>query len=325
MIDPKTQSQPQNAKAATPILVTGAAGKIGAVGRSVVEILRKRDLPVRALVRRLDERSEQLQAMGAELVVADLTSGADVARAMEGCRRVYFGMGVSAPYLQATVIAAAAAREVAEFEVLVNISQMTVSQMSLRQMTESPQQQQHWLGEQVLNWSGLPVVHIRSTVFLEHFFFSPWAAESIAENGTIRLPFGSARTSPISAYDVARVVATVLENPSPHIGQVYELTGPRSEDMDAIAREYEDALGRSVKYVDVPFSKWQKQEFEKHGLPAHVFEHILTMAKLHAANRYDRLTEDVSKITGTPSMSIRDFVTSHPEIFGGCKNECLRN
>ena len=39
-----------------PILVTGAAGSVGAVGRTVVELLRGRGLPVRALVRREDER-----------------------------------------------------------------------------------------------------------------------------------------------------------------------------------------------------------------------------------------------------------------------------
>jgi len=175
----------------TPILVTGAAGSVGSVGRSVVKLLRERDLPVRALVRRLDERSQALSEMGAELVLADLTNGADVVRALRGCKRMYFGMSISPPYLQATVIAAAATKEIADFEILVNISQMTVSQMSLTEMTESPQQQQHWLAEQVLNWSGVPVVHVRSTIFIEPFF-SGMAASSIAKDGTIRLPFGSA-------------------------------------------------------------------------------------------------------------------------------------
>src|SRR5215470_11887863 len=176
----------------TPILVTGAAGNIGSVGRSVVKLLRERDLPVRALVHRLDERSQALSEMGAELVVADLTNGADVVRALRGCKRMYFGMSISPPYLQATAIVAAAAKEIADFEILVNISQMTVSQMSLTEMTES-QQQQHWLGEQVLNWSRVHVVHVRSTIFIEPFF-SSMAASSISKDGTIRLPFGSART-----------------------------------------------------------------------------------------------------------------------------------
>ena len=49
--------------------------------------------------------------MGAEVVVGDLTSTADVVRALAGCRRVYFGMSVSTAYLEATVIMAAAAKQ----------------------------------------------------------------------------------------------------------------------------------------------------------------------------------------------------------------------
>jgi len=299
----------------TPILVTGAAGNVGSVGRGVVKLLRERDLQVRALVHRLDERSQVLSEMGAEIVVADLTNGADVVRALRGgCKRMYFGMSISPPYLQATAIAAAAAKEIPDFEILVNISQMTVSQMSLTEMTESPQQQQHWLGEQVLNWSGVPVAHVRSTVFLEPFF-SSMAALSIAKDGTIRLPFGSARTSPISASDVARVVSTILEDPNSHRGKVYELTGPRSEDMNEIAKEYAIALNRPVKYVDTPYYRWLKEELLPLNLPQYVFHHVSTMAKLIAENRYDRLTSDVQKLTGKPSMSVREYVTAHPEVF----------
>ncbi|PWT99468.1 MAG: hydroxylase [Candidatus Melainabacteria bacterium] len=309
----------------SPILVTGAAGNIGAVGRSIVEMLRKRNKKVRALVHRLDQRSEALSALGAEIVVADLTSGADIVRALAGCRRMYFGMSASQPYLQATITAAAAAREIADFEVLVNISQMTVSQMTLTNMTESHQQQFHWLGEQALNWSGVPVVHVRATVFMEHPFFSLFAAASIAENGTIRLPFASARTSPISAYDVARVVATILEKPSSHVGKVYELTGPRSQDMNAIAQEYAEALKRPVKYVDVPYDQWLDRELKRQNLPEHVFEHFRTMAKLHAENRYDRLTNDVVTITGERPIDIREFVNRHPEIFRNAAYEQIRS
>ena len=298
----------------TPILVTGAAGNVGSVGRGVVKLLRERDLQVRALVHRLDERSQVLSEMGAELVVADLTNGADVVRALRGCKRMYFGMSISSPYLQATAIAAAAAKEIPGFEILVNISQMTVSQMSLTEMTESPPQQQHWLGEQVLNWSGVPVAHVRSTIFLEPFF-SSMAASSIAKDGTIRLPFGSARTSPFSASDVARVVCTILEDPTGHRGKVYELTGPRSEDMNEMAKEYAIALNRPVKYVDTPYDKWLKEELLPLNLPQYVFHHVSTMAKLIAENRYDRLTSDVQKLTGKPSMSVREYVTAHPEVF----------
>ena len=299
----------------SPILVTGAAGRIGGVGGAVVEALRRRDLPVRALVRRGDERADALRATGVEVVVADLTRTGDVLRALAGCRRVYFGMSVSAPYLEATVAAAAAARECGDLEVFVNISQMTVSQMSLTRTTDSPQQRQHWLAEQALNWSGLPVVHVRPTVFLQHPFFLAWAAESIIRDGTIRLPFGSARTSPVDTLDVAEVIAAILVAPGPHVGKVYELTGPVSQDLRGLAAEYTEALGRPVAYVDVPFEQWREQELRPRGLPEHVYNHLLTMAKLHAEGRYDRLTNDVEAVLGRPGTSARDFVARHAASF----------
>jgi uncharacterized protein YbjT (DUF2867 family) len=225
-------------------------------------------------------------------------------------------MSVSAAYLEATVIAAAVAREYAGLEVFVNISQMTVSQMSLTAMTDSPQHRQHWMGEQVLNWSGLPVVHVRATVFLQHPFFFDWAAESIARDGTIRLPFGSARTSPIDSRDVAEVITTILVSPAAHIGKVYELTGPRSQGIREMAKEYSDALDRTITYVDVPMEQWL-EKFRQLDLPEHLRHHILTMARLHAAGRYDRFTHDVETITGRTATSVRDFVSRHAGFFTG--------
>src|SRR3954447_26837327 len=151
-----------------PILVTGAAGQVGGVGRTVVGLLLDRGLPVRAMVRREDDRAAALRAAGGEVGVEALQDPADVSRVVGGCRRVYFGMSVSAAYLEATVTMAAVAREVG-VDALVNMSQMTVSQMSLRDTTPSRQQRQHWLGEQALAWSGLPVVTVRPTMFLETF------------------------------------------------------------------------------------------------------------------------------------------------------------
>ena len=216
------------------------------MGGAVVEALRRRGLPVRALVRRDDERADACGRPAPRSSSATSPAPRDVARALAGCRRMYFGMSVSAPYLEATVTAAAVARERGDLEVFVNISQMTVSQMSLTETTDSPQQRQHWLAEQALNWSGLPVVHVRPTVFLQHFFFLDWAAESIARDGTIRLPFGSGRTSPVDTPDVAEVIAAILASPAGHVGKVYELTGPKSQDMHGLAAEYSAALGRPV-------------------------------------------------------------------------------
>jgi NAD(P)H dehydrogenase (quinone) len=96
---------------------------------------------------------------------------------------------------------------------------------------------------------------------------------------------------------------------------VYELTGPKSQDMNSVAAEYSAALGRKITYVDVPLEQWRDQELRKLNLPEHVFAHILTMARLHAANRYDRITHEVETITGRPALSIHDFVAQHLDLF----------
>src|SRR5258708_9437935 len=169
------------------ILVTGAAGQLGAVGRTVTGLLLERGLPVRAMVRREDDRAAALRAAGAEVVVGDRLEPADVYRVVNGCRRVYCGMSVSAGYLEATMLMATVARELG-VDALVNMSQMTVSQMSIQNTTKSPQQRQHWLCEQALSWSGIPVATIRPTAFLDGFFL-PTTRPSVPDRTRIELPF----------------------------------------------------------------------------------------------------------------------------------------
>ncbi len=280
----------------------------------VTTLLLERGLSVRALVRREDDRATALRAAGAEVVVGDLLEPADVQRAVRGTRRLYFGMSVSAGYLEASVTMTAVARD-AGVEALVNMSQMTVSQMSIRNTTPSPQQRQHWLREQALAWSGLPVVTIRPTVFMEGFFL-PLTAASVRDRGRIELPFGQGKTSPVSTADVARVVAAVLSDPAPHMGQTYELTGPRSEDLHGVARKYAQALNREVTYVDIPPEDWERG-LKKGGLPEHLTRHLMTLAELHRANRFDRMADGVEQVTGQAPLSIREFVSRRADQFGG--------
>jgi NAD(P)H dehydrogenase (quinone) len=295
------------------ILVTGAAGQLGSVGRTVTGLLLDRGLPVRAMVRREDDRAAALRAAGADVVVGDLLEPADVYRVVSGCGRVYFGMSVSAGYLEATVTMAAVAREVG-VNAVVNMSQMTVSQMSIQNTTPSRQQRQHWLSEQALAWSGLPVVTIRPTMFLETFF--PLAGPAIRNRNGIELPFGHGKTSPVAAGDVARVVAAVLADPEQHLGRIYELTGPRSQDMHGVAQEFSDALGREITYSDISPEDWER-ELKRAELPEHVTKHLVTMGELHRAGRYDRLADGVERVTGQQAMSVREFVSLYADEFGG--------
>src|SRR5262245_18304657 len=75
-----------------PILVTGAAGCAGAIGRTVTELLLKRGKTLRAMVRSEDQRGQALRNMGAEVVVGDLLDLDSMHRAIAGCETMYFGM-----------------------------------------------------------------------------------------------------------------------------------------------------------------------------------------------------------------------------------------
>src|SRR5437667_6223946 len=193
------------------ILVTGAAGQVGSVGRTVTGLLLDRGFPVPAMVRREAERAASLRAAGAQVLVGDLLEPADVYRVVSGCCRIYFGRSVSAGYLEATVTMAAVARE-AGVNALVNMSQMTVSEMSIQNTTPSHQQRQHWLSEQALGWSGLPVVTIRPTMFLESFL--QLAAPSVRDRDRIELPFGRRRRSTSGVANMAPAVAKVPVHPA---------------------------------------------------------------------------------------------------------------
>ncbi|MFJ1552527.1 NmrA family NAD(P)-binding protein [Streptomyces mirabilis] len=289
----------------------------GDVGRTVLDQLRAQDVPTRVMVRRDDARAAELRVLGAEVVIGDLTRPETVAAALEGVGRMYFAMPVSPDQLLAATVVASVAREHGELDGLVDMSQMTVSQMTATSTEESDQQRLHWLSEQVFDWSGLPVVHVRPTAFLDNPLFTTLAARSIRDNGTIALPFGTGRTSPIAVDDVARVVATLLRDPAPHIGHVYELTGPRTVDMNEMAEEFSRALGRPVSYVDVPLDRWRTEVLSKAGLPPHTEQHIATMARLHRENRYDRTSDDVERVTGVPARTIEAFVAARRDFYLG--------
>lgn len=295
-----------------PILVTGAAGDVGGIGRTVTSMLIAKGYRVRALVRREDERAEALRQLGAQVVQGDLTDLDSMHRAIEGCARIYFGMSVSAAYLEATVNTAAVALHHG-VEAFVNMSQMTVTQMSITETTDSPQHKLHWLAEQTLAWSGLPVITVRPTVFLEGFFLR-FAAAGVRRASVLALPMGSGRTSPISAFDVARSVVAILEEPAPHIGEIYNLTGPESADLTQYAHAFSEALGRTITYRDVPLQPWGEKLLQA-GLPAHLVNHVSAMAALNVQGRYDRMTDDVIRLTGEAPMSVRDFVKLHAAKF----------
>lgn len=290
------------------ILVTGAAGNVGSNAREAIRILLEQGHSVRALVRTDDARAEAIRNMGAEVAVADMLDIIAVRKAMDGCSIVYFTMGIAPTYLEASTNVAAVAKSLG-VDAFVNLSQMTVSQMSDTETTTSPQHKQHWLAEQMLRWSGLPVVYMRPTAFFDGMFLVQ-GAQGIREDNAIRLPFNDGKTSPIAGSDVGAAAAAILANPASHIGKTYELTGAASLTVAEIAHEVSIALGRTINYVNVPAQMWEARLREAQ-LPPHLFAHLVTMAQLHRDNRYDRLTNTFEQLVGREPMTAAEFARKH--------------
>ena len=294
------------------ILVTGAAGGVGSTAPAAIAILLEQGHRLRAMVHKLDTRADKLRDSGADVVVADMLDIIAVRAAMQGCSVVYFTMSISPTYLEAATNVAVAAKSLG-VKAFVNLSQMTVSEMSETETTSSPHQKQHWLAEQMLRWSGLPVVYLRPTAFFDGMFLVQ-GAKAIRDDDAIRLPFADGKTALIAGADVGAAAAAVLANPEPHIGKVYELTGPQSLTMTQYAQQFSGALGRTIKYVNVPPQIWEAK-LQEAKLPAHLIAHLNTMGQLHRENRYDRMTDAFEQLVGRAPISAAEFARRHADVF----------
>jgi len=312
-----------------PILITGAGGQIGGVSRVMVGMLLEQGHPVRAFVRRDDERAQSLREAGAEVFVGDLLTLADVTAALKGVRRIYFSMTPQPYYADALTLMAAAAQAQGDIEAFVHLSNYEQSYMTLEKMTTpdeerrswlgglvtdwSPQQRAHWVCERVLDWSGLPTINVRPTLFAENPHLT-WMQLGPLSNGELRLPFGNQRLAPIAVHDLAEVSVKILLDPAPHISKSYELTGPELKDMYGFAEDYAAVLGRQVVYIPEEVEAWNEAFLdetvlqESLGDPAaarHVAAHLRTLTRLIAGGRYDVVTDQLENLLGRPPRSMR--------------------
>jgi uncharacterized protein YbjT (DUF2867 family) len=114
--------------------------------------------------------------------------------------------------------------------------------------------------------------------------------------------------------DVAHAIAAILDDPGPHIGQIYNLTGFESADLDHYARAFSEALGRRISYQSVPLAAWI-EALRGLGVPPHLLRHLAAMAELHVQGRYDRMTDDLRRLTGRTPTSMVEFVRQHAAAF----------
>ncbi len=288
------------------ILVTGAAGKTGS---AVVEQMLDRGFPVRALVRRTDERSARLESLGADVVVADLLNLNSVRAAVQGVRRIYFVYPPQGELLvEATTIIAVAARD-AGVEALVNMSQI-----SAREDSNSPLARQHWLSENILDWADIGAVHVRPTFFAENLVIM--GAETIASVGKLYLPYGTEKHAPVAAADIARVVSGILAHPADHVGERYVVTGPRNLSLTEVAGVISQELGKSVEYVDLPVEAWAGVLAGVNGMTDSLLSHLKAVAVDHQNGIFRGETDVVERIGGQRPQALEAFIREHRTLFG---------
>jgi len=179
-----------------PILVTGAAGGTqGSTGRLVASLLLEQGIPVRALVHKLDARSDGLRRQGAEVVEGDLLNPASAQSAVRNVKRAYFTYPVADGLLEAATIFAAAARD-AGLELVVNNSQFqgTPDDPSFRDPRYAPsfRNLQHRLADRIFDWAQVGVVHLQAPPYYENV--RALVSRSVAERSTAFLPWGEDTT-----------------------------------------------------------------------------------------------------------------------------------
>ncbi|MCV7256265.1 NmrA family NAD(P)-binding protein [Mycobacterium hackensackense] len=224
-------------------LITGATGNTAA---PTVKILREAGHRVRAFVHVIDQRSEALAEIGAEVVQGDLLDFHALSAAMAGVDAAYFCYPILTDGLLAGTVVFAQAASEAGVGAVVNMSQI-----SARRDAKSHAAQQHWLSERLLDRSSFLTTHLRPTFFAE---WLTWAWRRDDTEAVLRLPFGTGRHAPIAAHDQANVIAAILQNPTPHDRQIYPLVGAKELDHYAIADEIAATLGITVQYepLDIP-------------------------------------------------------------------------
>ncbi len=284
------------------VLVTGAAG---ATGRATVTELRSRGVAVRALVHRIDLRSEQLSKLGAEVVQGDLMDFLSVRSALEGVQRAYFLFPVIPGILQATGYFAQAASEV-RLESIVNMSQVTA-----RREAESHASRDHWIAERLFDRSGVPVTHLRPTVFAEWLLYF---ASRIAQEGCLTLPFGPVKQAAIATEDLARVIVTILLDPDPHQKQIYSLYGAEQLTFAEMVEQMSEVLDRPIRYQQIDFKVFESGLLASGGDPF-LAQHMRAVASDHGSGLFAGINDLVEKITGRKPTTIKEFISRNKAIF----------
>lgn len=283
------------------ILVTGATGTIGS---NLVEKLAAANVPARALVR-THEKAEQIKQLGLETALGDLEKPETLRAALDRIEKVFL---LSAPEerqaeLQSNLIEAAKSVGVRH---IVKLSAIGVGSglesISLGRL--------HRQTEEELERSGIAYTHLRPNGFMQNSFMF---AKTIKTQNAFYAPLGDARVSYVDARDVSSVAFTTLTEDG-HENRAYEITGPEALSYYDMAREFSTALGKEVKYVDVPMDAARGAMLGL-GMQEWLVNALTELFNFYGEGRADKVTNVVRKVTGKEPITFSQFVRDYAQAF----------
>jgi uncharacterized protein YbjT (DUF2867 family) len=274
-------------------------------------------IPVRALVHKLDSRSDELRTLGAEVVEGDLLNPTSVQAAMRDVKRAYFTYPVADGLLEAVAIFTAAARD-AGVELVVNNSQFQgrPGEPDFRDLQHAPsfRNLQHRLADRIFDWAQVHAVHLQAPPYYENV--RALVSRSIAEQSTVFLPWGEDKTviPLVGAEDVAGVAATLLANARVPAQSVYALvseTPTVREVIDSLGR----AVGRPIRYVPITDEQWANAVKER--LNPHALDHLSHLWQYfrRAEDHYEP-TDAIRSVTGREPQRLEEFFKANAKAIG---------
>lgn len=287
------------------ILVSGATGRTG--GAAIDELL-KSGKQVRAYVRSDDDRAAAFRKRGVEVAIGDFTGIDDIRAAMEGVTSAYFLHPIAPGIIGAAAYFAQAAKE-AGVSAIVNMSQI-----SARRESASHAAQDHWISERVFDWSGVATTHLRPTFFADWLVYPHFAKEIWAKK-KIEFPFENGRHAPIATDDQGRVIAHILANPEGHGGKTYTLTGPIELNHTEIAAAMSEVLGAKIEYAPTSIDEFRNKMENVYKFPPFLTQHLVEVAQNYRDGIFSGANDAVEKITGTPALSVQQFIAQNRAVF----------
>ncbi len=157
--------------------------------------------------------------------------------------------------------------------------------------------------EEVLQHSGADWTIVRCSWFMQNFSEGAFL-ESIL-SGEVALPVGEVPEPFVDTDDIAEVVVAAL-NDDRHIGQLYELTGPRMLTFAQAIADIAHAAGRDIRFVRIPMDVFTAGAAEQ-GIPPDVVEFLgyLFTEVLDGRNAY--LGNGVQRALGREPRDFIDF------------------